>query len=246
MIKEPIIKATENYAEIIPKKLYFGDNEFPKDLQNLSKFNITTIIDLIKYKSPSLIPKYPQNIKYYHYSIVDNPTSTIDWCEEVCNLMEEEIKSKNSVLYIHCAAGISRSTTCILYYLMKKEKKNLKESFELVRKLRNVASPVYGFFKGLTDLDLKIFGKNSITVDDYAILILSEDFPDIKLDEIKKIWEESKDYYNVNKKEYLDEIKKFENKKEPIGVRTFEKIYERFGKDKQIKRNRCYQYHPFE
>ena len=37
---------------------------------------------------------------------------------------------------------------------------NLKDSFDLVRNKRKVASPTVGFFKDLIDLDIKLYGTN--------------------------------------------------------------------------------------
>lgn len=55
--------------------------------------------------------------------------------EKAYVFISNAINNKKIVL-VHCAAGISRSTTLVLYYLMKSTKKDLITCFKLVRNQR--------------------------------------------------------------------------------------------------------------
>ena len=169
--------------------------------------------------------------------------SLSDWAEQTSNYIEENINN-NKPVYVHCAYGISRSTSCILHYLMSKKNMNLKDSFNLVRTKRCIASPTAGFFKDLTELDKKLFGKKSFTFEEYSLFCLKESFPLIQENEINEIYEKNKKYYNENKDLYnLDVINKHN---ESIGYKTINDLWEKFGKKTMLLRKGCSIHHPFD
>ena len=48
--------------------------------------------------------------------------------------------------------GISRSTTIVIYYLMKKNNINFEEAYNIVKEKRGVTNPNYGFIEQLKSL----------------------------------------------------------------------------------------------
>lgn len=54
--------------------------------------------------------------------------------DEVADLIEQ-VRQTNGKVLVHCVAGVSRSATLCLAYLMK-QKMSLKTAFELVRSVR--------------------------------------------------------------------------------------------------------------
>jgi len=63
------------------------------------------------------------------------------------------------VVFVHCAAGRSRSPAIVIGYLMVKNKWSYEKAFEFVRKKRIVVAPNGGFVKQLKELEKKISGK---------------------------------------------------------------------------------------
>lgn len=57
----------------------------------------------------------------------------------------DDAVQKNEGVLVHCIAGISRSVTCVVAYLMKKNKWDAHEAIEFVRSKRPVANPNTGF-----------------------------------------------------------------------------------------------------
>ena len=57
---------------------------------------------------------------------------------------------------IHCHAGISRSATVCLAYLMKVQSMRLEEAFEFVRSLRKVISPNFSFMLQLLKYEAEL------------------------------------------------------------------------------------------
>ena len=238
-----MIQAENNYACVIENKLYFGNQVMAKNEDELTKLGITSIVDLINYLNGKLEIKHSDKFSVFHLSVVDLPTNNIDWCEEAAAFIEKEI-SNNKKVYVHCVQGISRSTTCVIYYLMTREKKTLKESFDYLRSIRKVVSPIYGFMKGLSELEMKLYNKVSFTPEEYSILCLHEVFPSVDIEDVKKMYDESKNEVENKKEEW--EKKREEENIEPTGYLCFEKLLTKYGNEALVRRYGCSAHHPFD
>ena len=153
---------------------------------------------------------------------------------------------ENNPVYVHCAQGISRSTSCILHYLMTKKGMNLKDSFNLVKSKRNVASPTVGFFKDLINLDIKLFGNSSMTLEEYSLMMIYENFPTLEKKEIDEIYNKYHDLYKTGDKKDKYEKEMNENRYEPIGYHTIDELINGIGKEKFLKRKGASVHHPFD
>lgn len=72
--------------------------------------------------------KFP-NCMYHHVPIVDKSNVNIkDHFESTYNFIDAAISTGGRV-YVHCIAGVSRSTTMVLYYLMKKRAMTLEDAY---------------------------------------------------------------------------------------------------------------------
>ena len=72
--------------------------------------------------------------------------------KEVEKQNEKQTKKKNRVL-VHCRAGVSRSATITIAYLMKRNDWTFEKSIEYVRERRVFISPNYGFVECLQAFD---------------------------------------------------------------------------------------------
>lgn len=63
--------------------------------------------------------------------------------------------SRGRVL-VHCQAGISRSATICLAYLMKRKRVRLDEAFEFVRRRRSIISPNFSFMGQLLQFESQL------------------------------------------------------------------------------------------
>ena len=91
---------------------------------------------------------------------------------------------------VHCAAGISRSTSCCLSYLMVKKRMSLKSAYKLVWDAREAVRPNPGFWKQLRTLEKQI-AESGVALDD--TLKLSDDTKERKaLQNIESLDSESR------------------------------------------------------
>lgn len=150
-------------SEIIDKKIFLGDMVSANDEIMLKENNITCVICVAEGLNIRL---NNSNIKIYKYDLQDNSDCDISlYFDEIGKIIESE----NTVLVI-CAAGISRSSTIVISYIMNYYDLNLKDAFNYVRNKRNMICPNKKFLRCLFDYEMKLFGRNSIKWDEMVQL----------------------------------------------------------------------------
>eukprot|EP01117_Protostelium_nocturnum_P006239 TRINITY_DN2252_c0_g1_i1.p1 TRINITY_DN2252_c0_g1~~TRINITY_DN2252_c0_g1_i1.p1 ORF type:complete len:326 (-),score=61.22 TRINITY_DN2252_c0_g1_i1:36-1013(-) len=131
-------------ANQILDKLYLGNINAAFNLTELRAMGITHIVTAHN----SLKPLYP---KYFSYLTVEAEdlyyVNLIDHFESVIKFIDEG-RRQGGVL-IHCAAGISRSSTLTIAYLMQTMGFSLSEAYKYVRERRPIISPNDGFTRQL-------------------------------------------------------------------------------------------------
>ena len=100
---------------------------------NLLKFKITCVLTVCK-ETPKVDMKNVESIKL---DVVDKPTEFLaKYFDFVADKINEVVK-KNGVCLVHCVAGISRSASMILVYLMKYHRMRLKDAHTYVKSKRS-------------------------------------------------------------------------------------------------------------
>jgi len=84
-----------------------------------------------------------EGIDSHYFFIYDHKDEDIICCAEKVYQIIERAGERN--VLIHCHAGISRSVSCVIYYLIKKHKMTFEQALELVQASREVADPNEGF-----------------------------------------------------------------------------------------------------
>jgi len=130
----------------ITPRLYVGDFETAKNLSFLESNNINTIVNC----SRELENIYPNEFNYINLALDDVATQDLsDVLEPIANEIISHIKNKKNV-FVHCYAGVSRSTTIIIYTIMKFHKWDFEKSLNFVKKMHPRTNPNPGFIKQLT------------------------------------------------------------------------------------------------
>lgn len=93
--------------------------------------------------------------------------------QECFNFIDEGIA--NGGILVHCHAGISRSPTIIIGYLMSRKRMTLEEAFHFVKQKKTIIKPNHGFLEQLKDLEEEMFGERSnFSLDDNKGLSCNE------------------------------------------------------------------------
>ena len=145
------------YTEAI--KLYLGDVTDANDDLTLKKQNINTIICVAE---DAKITLNNSRITIHKYNLQDSYECDISlYFDEISDLIH-----KQDVVLVNCVAGISRSASFVIAYLMKYYEMTLEDAFLYVRKRRNRICPNKKFMTYLYEYELRLFGENSLTYDE--------------------------------------------------------------------------------
>ena len=159
------ISENKDYTEahFVYQNIFLGSLEAANDYKWLKENGITHILGMIGYQH-----KY-SDIEYLVYSdIDDDPTQNlIKYFSPTFEFIDRSFKTGGRVL-VHCHAGISRSSTIVIAYLMYKYGMDFSKAFDITKKARSIVHPNYGFILQLNVLndikpeERKIFISNKL------------------------------------------------------------------------------------
>jgi hypothetical protein len=165
-----------NLAQIIPN-LFLSSIVVAMNKQLLNELKITHIINATGPKAsvntnapttltcsgaaPALEPRhpnaFPSEFQYLNLNIADEQDVLIsDYFEISHKFIDQAIKDGGNVL-VHCEAGISRSSTIVISYLMASTHQTLKPCLDLVKRLKPNIGPNKSFFQQLLEFERKLF-----------------------------------------------------------------------------------------
>lgn len=153
----PEIKKNE-YLNKIANNLYLGNIDGATEYKYFVKEGITHVLSMVGEKSPKYESRY--NITRKVLNIEDSPAQNIiQYFKECINYIENANKT-----YVYCLAGISRSATIVIAYLMWKTHSNYSEVLKYVNTKRTYANPNDGFQEQLIIFE-NLLKKNNYDLD---------------------------------------------------------------------------------
>ncbi|EMD35755.1 hypothetical protein CERSUDRAFT_53137, partial [Gelatoporia subvermispora B] len=161
------VQSTEAVSLVLPPSLYLGPCSAASNKAFLTVKCITHVLSVGSTPAEKV-----DGVAYHRLSLNDSPTSSItEVSEEACKIIENAIasKSKGGVkgkILVHCSAGISRSPTLVVAYLMRAHKMSLKAALGQVAKARPPVSPNPGFLQQLKRLEEELFDNVTLDVDE--------------------------------------------------------------------------------
>lgn len=97
-------------------------------------------------------PYKHQNVIYSFIECLDLPESKLQGILDHCIPFIKTAVSHCSNILIHCNAGVSRSATVVIAYMMLVENLSYTEAYTIVKNARNCINPNVGFVKQLQSL----------------------------------------------------------------------------------------------
>lgn len=139
--------------EIIPRLFLSGD-DVALNFDLLKAKNITHILNL----TSNIANKYEPILKYKKIHMYDIPSENIlKYFKEAFEFIDNGLENINQSVLVHCNAGVSRSSSFVIGYLMhKKIALSYSQAFELVKSRRPKICPNQGFVNQLISFESEI------------------------------------------------------------------------------------------
>uniref|UniRef100_A0A8D8D5Q7 Dual specificity protein phosphatase 15 n=3 Tax=Culex pipiens TaxID=7175 RepID=A0A8D8D5Q7_CULPI len=129
--------------------LYVGNYRDSKDYQQLERYQITHIVSI--HDSPR---RFHPDKHYLCVMAADTPDQNLSQYFSVCNDFIHAARLKDGCVLIHCLAGMSRSVTVAVAYIMSVTPLSWKEALKVVRTGRAIANPNLGFQNQLQEFEI--------------------------------------------------------------------------------------------
>ena len=137
----------------ITEKIYLGGIEGAKEVEYLKQEGITNILTLIGDESP----EYEKGL--FDREKINADDISIEDLFKYFRFSIDFIEDSNKI-YIHCLAGMSRSATIVIAYLMWKKHIKYEDAFNFVKEKRKCIEPNEGFIIQLKYFD-ELLNKNN-------------------------------------------------------------------------------------
>ena len=138
-------------SEVVPGRLFIGSCDIRLKPQLFHDLEIKRVIALgsaIEFKYYQSEP-VPSEIEQHEFILEDSYRGEIlPLVREAVELIEESLK-KNEAVLVHCAAGVNRSATVVIAYLMRSRKLTVAEALRELKKVRPRVNPNSSFLQQL-------------------------------------------------------------------------------------------------
>jgi len=149
-------------------RLYLTNYKGAEDVAGLEQLGITHVAAI----GDEFIDDAPSGgIKFLRCNISDddeNRDLMASLLRDVASFIHSALKTKKGAVLVHCAAGISRSVTVVLGYMLLHRDMTLYDAFALVHKSRPCIWPNDGFMSALIELEHAVRGQRTIDLDQYV------------------------------------------------------------------------------
>lgn len=88
---------------------------------------------------------YPNVCNYLKLNLYDSPQQPLDHVLDRTYKYILDAVEKGGTVLVHCHAGVSRSATIVLYFIMKIKKWSLEDSYRYLKSKRSIINPNKGF-----------------------------------------------------------------------------------------------------
>ncbi|OQV24214.1 Dual specificity protein phosphatase 7 [Hypsibius exemplaris] len=141
--------------EILPY-LYLGNAETAQDLKTLQDFNIRYILNVTPNLPNVFETETELGFKYMQIPIQDCLGENLAaYFDEAIEFIEEAQRHKWGCL-VHCRAGISRSVTVTVAYIMQKFSVPLNSAYDFVKSKKANVSPNFNFMGQLLEFERRL------------------------------------------------------------------------------------------
>lgn len=138
-------------VELLPF-LFLGSAIHSSRRDALAAAGITAVLN-VSSTCPNF---YEGELQYLRLTVEDTLAADIKACFSTAIAFIDSVKQSGGRVLVHCQAGISRSATICLAYLMHTQRVRLEEAFDFVKQRRHVISPNLAFMGQLLQFETDV------------------------------------------------------------------------------------------
>ncbi|XGW08264.1 hypothetical protein V3C99_010959 [Haemonchus contortus] len=141
--------------------MYLGSQQDALDEEKIKKYGITHVVNL-SIACPR--PKSIENDKnFFRIPVNDSYQEKLSQYFEEAWVFLERVRTEGKVVLIHCLAGISRSPTLAISYVMRYKKMSSEDAYKLVKEKRPSISPNFNFMGQLLEYEQLLIKKGLLS-----------------------------------------------------------------------------------
>jgi len=162
----PVFKSTANVLQVmfsqlakITDELYIS-SATAVTADRLRRSAITLVINCTIEVPLIHVP----DVETMKINVDDLPSARIGLYFDRCADRIKMVHDRGGRTLVHCAAGVSRSASICIAYLMKYHRMSLREAYAHMKACRQIIRPNPGFFRQLIDYETRLFGKATVAM----------------------------------------------------------------------------------
>ncbi|XP_033057132.1 dual specificity protein phosphatase 21 [Trachypithecus francoisi] len=160
----------------ITSSLFLGNGVAANNKILLSSNRITAIVNA----SVEVVNVFFEGIQYIKVPVTDARDSRLcDFFDPIADLIHS-VDMRQGRTLLHCVAGVSRSASLCLAYLMKYHSMSLLDAHTWTKSRRPIIRPNNGFWEQLINYEFKLFSNNTVRMINSPV----GDIPDIYEEDI--------------------------------------------------------------
>ncbi|XP_056148054.1 dual specificity protein phosphatase 19-like [Lampris incognitus] len=138
-------KSLDLQVGIVRPSLLLASQDVAHDIDTLQRYKVSHVLN-VAYGVANL---FPDQFAYKTLNILDVPDTDItSYLEECCSFIDQALKQSGVVL-VHCNAGVSRSSSIVMGYLMLRDGLSFDDAYRHVKQARPSVCPNPGFYQQL-------------------------------------------------------------------------------------------------
>ena len=142
--------------------LFLGSYRNACDKQEIKDIGINYVLNC----AIECMESFPAGVKYCHIKLNDLPSFKILPHLEKATSFINQAHINNGIILVHCQLGISRSTSCVIAYMIKYMGYTAMDALDFIKKKRPQVMPNFGFLQQLMNYEKNNIGSGKKELND--------------------------------------------------------------------------------
>ncbi|XP_017291112.1 dual specificity protein phosphatase 19 isoform X3 [Kryptolebias marmoratus] len=138
-------KSLDLQVGVVRPFLLLASQDAAHDIDTLQRWKVSHVLN-VAYGVSNL---FPDQMVYKTLQILDLPVTEITSYLQECSAFIDQAREQDGVVLVHCNAGVSRSSSVVIGYLMLREGLTFDDAYSQVKLARPSIRPNPGFYEQL-------------------------------------------------------------------------------------------------